>query len=216
MDYRFLPKRKENGDKPAVLDIGCGNGRFLSLARSAGWIACGTDPDPKARETSALQGLTVLADVDDWLMRGACFDFVTLNHVIEHVHDPLTVLKKAAALLRPGGRIYIQTPNIEAQGAELYGADWRGLEPPRHLVLFNEMSMSKALGEAGFVEVESVRQPALYDFVRNFLRADLGFGAAPLREHTHPMPEPKLKDRIKSSFYRKRGEALTTIAVKPE
>ena len=46
--------------------------------------------------------------------------------------------------------IFVDTPNIEAVGHRLYGRDWRGLEPPRHLVIFNQVSFMRALAEAGF------------------------------------------------------------------
>lgn len=215
ISYRFLPKRDARIERVSVLDIGCGNGTFLDLARDAGWQAFGTDPDPLARRMAAEKGLTVLERIEDWFKRDERFDFVTLNHVIEHVHDPATVLRQAASLLRPGGEIYIQTPNIDAQGHRLYGTDWRGLEPPRHLVLFNHKSLTDALDQAGFVSIRDVRINAPFELLRNFGRADIGFGAAPNRDDGSPLPRPTVADRFKSAFSHERSEALTLMAATP-
>ena len=81
------------------------------------------------------------------------FDAITLSHVIEHVYDPNALLESCFKLLRPNGYIWIDTPNIDAQGHRYYGPFWRGLEPPRHLVLFTRNSLMHAVRQAGFIDV---------------------------------------------------------------
>ena len=81
-------------------------------------------------------------------------DQVTLNHVIEHLHDPVAALRRLRGWLRPGGRIWLQTPNIEGAGAQHYAAGWCGLEPPRHLVMFGPRSLRLGLERAGFERAE--------------------------------------------------------------
>lgn len=82
-----------------------------------------------------------------------CFDVITLAHVIEHVHHPVSVLEACYQLLKTGGHIWMDTPNIASQGHEQFGRNWRGLEPPRHLVLFTLQSMRNALESVGFSNV---------------------------------------------------------------
>lgn len=134
-----------------VLDVGFGNGRFLERARSAGWSAWGVDPDPIAVHNASKRGLAVRhGGIEAYADQPASFDVITMSHVIEHVYDPIDVLKQANTLLKPGGCLWLDTPNIESSGHSWFRRNWRGLEPPRHLTLFTWDSMLKALHEIGF------------------------------------------------------------------
>jgi len=159
-EFRFLPSRA--GIPKRVLDIGCGNGSFLNFARDAGWQAVGVEPDPAAREVAHAAGFDVRPALSDW-PDDESFGYVTLCHVIEHVHDPRLYVQDAFDRLAPGGRIYIETPNIDARGHEVYGPAWRGLEPPRHLVLFNRSSLLRLIDEAGFRHPCFIARPEVAD-----------------------------------------------------
>lgn len=151
-EVRHLP-RPPHG-QPRLLDVGCGNGGFLALVRSAGWQVEGIDFDAEAVETARSRGLTVHHGGFETLSdRNACFDVVTLSHVIEHVHDPLALLSRIHGLLKPGGTLWLETPNLDSLGAMRFGVFWRGLETPRHLVLFTPHSLRRALEATGFVSL---------------------------------------------------------------
>jgi len=158
-EYRHLPRRAAGGG--ALLDIGCGNGSFLRIARSCGWDVTGLDPDPKAVANCSGQGWPVLeGGVEQLDGKEAMFDVITMSHVIEHVHDPVAVMRICHRLLKPGGRLWLETPNIDSQVHRQYGRNWRGLEPPRHLVLFNRRSLLMALSAAGFARIERAPGPS--------------------------------------------------------
>ena len=153
-ECRHLPPLPAGGGR--LLDVGCGNGGFLLLARQAGWQVEGLDFDAGAVQVARARGLEVHhGGIDVMGERSACYDVITLCHVIEHVHDPITTLRRLHVLLKPGGMMWLDTPNLASLGAARFGPHWRGLETPRHLVLFCSASMSDALTETGF---SSLRQ----------------------------------------------------------
>lgn len=164
VDFRFLPKPSKG---QRLLDIGCGNGRFLVLAREAGWHVTGIEPDPKAAKAARSHGVHVLQGTVD-LLEGqeAVYDAVTLSHVIEHVHDPKKFMESVARLLKPGGFVYIDTPNILSHGARTFGPNWRGIETPRHLVLFNATSLVRMLLRSGFADIELQRRTSVQQGMR--------------------------------------------------
>lgn len=145
---RHLPRPNKG---QCLLDFGCGNGKFLQLAKDAGWDAVGVDMDPVAVESAKKNGLDVRLggrEVLDNISKK--FDVITLSHVIEHVPNPKALIECLFSFLTVDGCLWLETPNINAQGHAIYGAKWRGLEPPRHLVLFNLSSLTKLLVEVGF------------------------------------------------------------------
>ena len=77
-----------------------------------------------------------------------------MAHVIEHVHHPVKVLRACYSLLKSGGFLWVETPNTASEGHRLFGTSWRGLEPPRHLMLFTPDSLHNALIAAGFADVK--------------------------------------------------------------
>lgn len=148
-ECRHMPKAPHRNGK--LLDVGCGNGGFLLLARGAGWQVEGLDFDAAAVRTARLRGLNVHhGSIDLLIDRSNHYDFITLSHVIEHVHQPQEMLQHLHTLLKPGGVLWLETPNIGSLGAEQFASNWRALEPPRHLALFNSSSLKESLHLAGF------------------------------------------------------------------
>lgn len=145
LSLRYLPAARPGS---RILDVGCGSGGWLRSAQQAGWEVAGVEPDPKARGLARANGVDVRAQLPDF--EGETFDAITLSHVIEHVHDPIAILSACRDRLKSTGMIYIDTPNIDAVGHHIYGRHWRGIEAPRHLVLFNRSSLRGALRLAGF------------------------------------------------------------------
>jgi 2-polyprenyl-3-methyl-5-hydroxy-6-metoxy-1,4-benzoquinol methylase len=82
-----------------------------------------------------------------------------MNHVIEHVHDPVALMAECARILKPGGSLVIVTPNIESYGHRVFGAFWRGLEPPRHLHIFSLSALTRCAERAGFRSSKSWTTP---------------------------------------------------------
>ena len=138
-----------------LLDVGCGNGEFVLRARDLGWSAAGIDIDPAAVEVARSAGLDVQCMTVAQAARrdSRSWDAVFASHVLEHVYDPPAFLRHARDLLRPGGVLWLATPNLLASGHARFGPFWLGLDPPRHLVLFTRASLEAAVAAAGFGEL---------------------------------------------------------------
>jgi 2-polyprenyl-3-methyl-5-hydroxy-6-metoxy-1,4-benzoquinol methylase len=157
---RFVPAPPSPDAR--LLDVGCGSGTYLKLMRDLGWQVRGVELDEGAVRTARKAKLDVrqgtMDDLDPEV--DGLFDVVTVGHVIEHTHDPVAALRAACSVLKPGGMLWIGTPNLGSLGAHLFRARWRALEPPRHLVVFTGASLTLALERAGFTGVRPVRSTA--------------------------------------------------------
>ena len=134
-----------------VLEVGCGNGNLLKNLQMLGWQVQGVEPDPNAAKIAASRNLPVrcgeLAEQD---FPPHSFDAIVMSHVIEHIADPIAFLQACRRLLKPGGRLIMLTPNLNAIGHRWFGRDWLHLDPPRHLNLFTQESLAAACTLAGF------------------------------------------------------------------
>lgn len=124
--------------KGRLLDVGCGNGRYLSTMRTLGWDVQGVEFSENGVAVCRKSGLPVhhgelaSAGFDD-----DSFDLITLRHVIEHIPRTHELLAEVARILKPGGQVMIETPNRNALGRDWFGAKWFANEVPRHLYLFS-------------------------------------------------------------------------------
>lgn len=207
-------------DNKRLLDVGCGNGAFLQFAAHLGWLAEGIDNDAAAVAAARTAGCRVIhGDLDNLPFATSCYRHVTLSHVIEHVHEPLKLLKQCFALLAPGGRLWLETPNLRSFGHGVFGPAWRGLEPPRHLVLFDRASLTATLTAAGFSGIEFRAHPAVTLFIweqsRMIARAS-GRSARGIRCKLLSSPLGVHVAELYEALRPEQGEFLTCTAFRPQ
>lgn len=207
------------GDNRRLLDVGCGNGVFLQFAAHLGWAAEGIDNDAAAVAAARAAGCVVTqGSLDELPFAKGSYRHVTLSHVIEHVHEPLKLLKQCFELLVPGGRLWLETPNLGSLGHRVFGAAWRGLEPPRHLVLFDQPSLTATLGAAGFSGVEFHAHPAVTTFIweqsRMIARAS-GRSTRGIRSRLLATPLGVHVSELYEALHADESEFLTCIAFRP-
>jgi SAM-dependent methyltransferase len=132
------------------LDVGCGSGAGLGVARALGWQVAGIEMDEAAaqkarRFTDELH----VGDVLEAPFATARFDVVTAFHVLEHLVDPVAVVRRMLDWLVPGGLLIVEVPNAGGLGAALFGRAWSGLELPRHLSHFTPATLERTVRTAG-------------------------------------------------------------------
>lgn len=146
--------RTLNGERRGkLLDVGCGNGEFLAMMRYLGWEVMGVEPDEEAVKVAHEQfGLSVYkGTLEEAGFPDDMFDAITMNHVIEHVFDPISTFKEVLRVLKHGGRLVVLTPNVESLGHRLFGKAWFHLDPPRHLHLFSPYTLQTCFEQAGLM-----------------------------------------------------------------
>lgn len=219
--YKWFYLRAQPGGQ--VLEVGCGAGEQLETLRDSGWSVTGVDFDPDAVRVARARGLEVLeGDLRDLGLPDRSFDAVVMAHVIEHVPQPVSLLAECGRLLRPGGKLVCITPNAESLGHRMWGRDWRGLEPPRHLAVFTPRALDLAAVRAG-LEVRSLRVTARD--AANLLLASERIARAqpgetirkPEADRTPPLRlrALELAEEVASWLGRRWGEELVLSAVKP-
>lgn len=214
-DIRFLNAVPQG----RLLDVGCGSGDWLLSMREMGWQVEGVDFDDNAVKAARQQGLEVqCGSVEQQKFASGRFDAVILNHVIEHVPDPVATAAECRRILKPGGKLVIFTPNAASLGHQVFKQDWRGLEPPRHLHVFSTRSMPRMLRLAGFADICIRPQIAKSVIYESFL---LSRGSGGSTKSTGPIRRARMVARLFNflemcvlTVNRSAADCVAAIAVK--
>ncbi|MFH0908173.1 MAG: class I SAM-dependent methyltransferase [bacterium] len=147
-----IVQRAAGKRKGTVLDIGCGNGRFLLYMARIGWTSHGTElPGPAFDRAARIPGIDLHPVSEGSLpLPDASVDAITVWHVFEHMPDPEALLRECHRVLRPAGVLIIEVPNSGSWQARWTGRHWLHLDPPRHIFQFTKPSMKQLLERAGF------------------------------------------------------------------
>lgn len=204
-----------------VLDVGCGSGVMLERMKSLGWDVDGVEVDPggvaaaRARGVRVRQGSLVDAKFPD-----NHFDAVHSAHVIEHVYDPVALLRECFRVLKPGGQLVILTPNIASFGHRHFGEAWLNLDPPRHLMLFNARNLRAAAEKEGFkiTRLDStIRSAWVYGTLSRLIRKSGRAEMVALSQPRHLIHGVifQIRERMLRWFDDQAGDELLLIATKP-
>lgn len=171
-----------------LLDVGCGTGEFLAVARDRGWNVTGVDPVADAAEfCRAQRGLDVKTGLlQDVGLPERAFDVVSAAHVLEHMPKATEFLAMVARWARPGGHVLIEVPNFRSVQRRTMGASWPGLRPLEHVVHFSADSLSRAFTNAGLTPVV-MRTPSYVGPPQNLGYALGDLGQARLRPLLSPL-----------------------------
>jgi len=168
---RILKKTKNKGK---LLDVGCALGDCLLEAKKLGWQqAEGLDPSDYACKTAAKRGLKVKQGTLETLkLKANSFDIILSQDEIEHVTDPVAELRRMYDVLKPGGMLFLVTPDIQGWWSKLLGKWWYHYKPGEHVVYFSQETIKKCLKKAGFknIETKSTYHIMSLEYILNRLR----------------------------------------------
>jgi 2-polyprenyl-3-methyl-5-hydroxy-6-metoxy-1,4-benzoquinol methylase len=153
----LLPIRNRLGGLPPgslapgdLLDVGSGDGAFMFRAQRRGWRVVGVEVNEAAVASARRAGLqVVLGDLASAEFTPSSFDVVRAWHVLEHVPDPVGLLKEMARLVRPEGVVIVGVPDFGSAARRMLGARWSGLQPQFHLHHFERRTLRQAFANAG-------------------------------------------------------------------
>lgn len=141
------PFRKTN----RLIDVGCGIGYFLEVAKKRGWEVYGTEFTEEAVKICEGKGAKMkLGILDPSNYEPESFDVVCSFEVIEHINNPQEELSNFNKLLRKGGLVYCTTPNFNAVERYMLKSDWNILGYPEHLSYYTPKTLKRVFKETGF------------------------------------------------------------------
>lgn len=149
--YGWGNKFPEYRPRGIALDVGSGNGRYLSYLKNHGWDVIGIDFSQTASDSARREfDIPVYVGAfEDCPFTPESFDYINLSHVVEHTFDPVQTMELVTKLLKPGGTAYIEVPNFDSFSRRRSGKYWYPWETPRHLFMFSPDNLKRLVEQCG-------------------------------------------------------------------
>lgn len=139
-----------------LLDFGSGKGQFLAVAKTLGWQGLGIETEAARGEFAREKyGVDVqIAYYQNGLVGKSLVDLISLNHVLEHLPEPISLLRELLdSNLQKEGLLYIEVPRADSWQAQLAGDDWMHWDIPKHLSHWTEPVLTTQLEALGLSKV---------------------------------------------------------------
>ncbi|MBX4205632.1 class I SAM-dependent methyltransferase [Candidatus Microgenomates bacterium] len=150
--------------KGKVLEIGCSNGTMLDIFAKDGWETWGVEPSENA-EYAIDKGHKVFQSTFEKVnLPKDIFDLIIMNHTLEHLENPVEIMKKANTLLTNGGLILIDVPNYGSLLSKLIGRYWPYLLPFEHNFQFTKKTLKKIFEKANFQVICFKSRSGIFEF----------------------------------------------------
>ena len=140
--------------KARILDWGAGDGAFQRLLEEKGFESYGIDN----YSTDSNHKKIISTSIEEAPFPEGFFDAITCFHVLEHIHDPVTSVKKARSLLKPGGIFIVEVPNIGSLSFKFFRNSWYPLDVPVHLNHFTPEVMQELFEIVGNLRIIKTTQ----------------------------------------------------------
>lgn len=147
-----------------VLDIGASTGTMLDIFAENGWETWGVDPSGSSEIASKKGHKIIRGYFEKVRISESFFDLVIMNHTLEHMEDPLIVVKRVNKILKKRGILLIDVPNLGGLGSKVLGKYWPYLLPEEHRHQFTKEILGKLLKEAGFKIIHTESRSGIFEY----------------------------------------------------
>ncbi len=173
-----------------ILDIGASTGTMLQIFKDNGWEVWGVEPS-KSAELAKAKGIKIFQTTFEKAnLPKNYFDVVILNHTLEHMDNPVSILKKVKRLLKKGAIVFIDVPNIGSLSARILGKRWPFILPEEHIFHFTPQTLRKVLQKSGFKVKSWKTQSGLFECAEPFSEVLLSFSTFKKRFFTNVLGFP--------------------------
>lgn len=156
---------KLQGDPLKILEVGSSTGLLLALLKKKGWGVLGIEPSKKAAEVAKERAIKTLnTSFEQAKIKKESFDLVVLNHVLEHMENPIGVLAKVSQLIKKDGIVFIDVPNFGSLSAKIFGNSWKYILPEEHRWHFTYTSLKNLLERTGFRVIFRETRSGIWDY----------------------------------------------------
>lgn len=134
-----------------LIDVGCGIGYFLEVAKEQNWNVYGTEFTDEAIRICREKGINMQqGKLNPANYEATSFDVITSFEVLEHINNPREEVQHFHRLLRQGGAVYITTPNFNSLSRIFLKEKWNVLAYPEHLCYYTPATLQRLFTESGF------------------------------------------------------------------
>jgi SAM-dependent methyltransferase len=195
----------------ALVDVGCWTGSFVAAAAARGWTASGVEPSGWAVERAQERGLDVrVGDLRNSGVPDTSMRCVVMCDVIEHLLDVSEAIENVAAMLEPGGALYLTTPDAGGRLARMMRSHWWSILP-MHVQYFTRASMTRLLERHGLRVVDMASHPKVFTATYYAQRLG-GYSPALARASVGLARGVRIADRLVAPDFHDR---MQVVALKP-
>lgn len=162
--FDLIKKYHLAGGTETVLDIGCSNGVFLDLFKESGFETWGVEPSGNAGVASKKGHKILKTTFEKATPPNNYFDLVILNHTLEHMDNPVEVLKKVHRILEKDGVLFVDVPNFGSLSSKILGKKWPYLLPKEHKHQFTKKTLVQILEKSGFKVIHWESRSGIFEY----------------------------------------------------
>lgn len=134
-----------------LLDVGCGSGQFLYEMKELEMNVQGVEPGDFNEEENKKYSLNIKkSNLIDAKYKKESFDFITINHVLEHLDNPNETLNEINKILKKDGKLILAIPNTNSLAYWIFKKNWYQLDVPRHIINYSNKNIKLILEKNGF------------------------------------------------------------------